>query len=660
MQFHLNGFQTGDPEVAPSAAAGTPAGTPAGLPDAVDVLIVGCGPAGLVLAAQLAAFPEIKTRIVERKPGPLESGQADGIACRSVEMFAAFGLSDRLLREGYWVNETVFWGPDESDRSRIVRTGRIQDVEDDLSEFPHLIVNQARIHQHLLDKMRRSASRLVPDYGLEVTGVEVRDGEYPVLVTLARTSTGTGTSTSTSTSTGDDAPVRVRARYVVGCDGARSRVREAIGQQLAGDSASQAWGVMDVLAVTDFPDIRFKAAIKSTSGNIIVIPREGGYLVRYYIELDELAPGERVGARDLTFDSLVETARRIIHPYTIDIREVPWWSVYEIGQRLTARFDDAAPGSGREPRIFIAGDACHTHSPKAGQGMNVSMQDAFNLGWKLAAVLRGRSGPELLRTYSDERQAVAQGLIDFDREWARMFSAPPKDPADSAGEGMEPDEFRRRFAASGRYTAGVATRYRPSLITGAAANQHLASGLPVGERFHSAPVVRLADGRPMQLGHAAEADGRWRIYLFCDPAGVQSGSRAARALEYLADEQRSPIVRGTPVGADIDAVVDVRVVIPADHRQVRLETLPTLALPRKGALGLIDYEKAFCVDPDPGRDIYALRGIERTAGCLVVVRPDQYVANVLPLDALDELDAFLSAFMLPARHAQITSVSVML
>jgi phenol 2-monooxygenase len=187
MQFHLNGFRTGDPEVAPAASrAGTPGVAQDGLPDEVDVLIVGCGPAGLVLAAQLAAFPEVRTGIVESKPGPLELGQADGVACRTVEMFDAFGLSDRLLREGYWVNETVFWGPDTTDRSRILRTGRIQDVEDDLSEFPHLIVNQARIHEHLLDKMRRSASRLAPAYGHEVVDVQVGAGEYPVLVTLAR------------------------------------------------------------------------------------------------------------------------------------------------------------------------------------------------------------------------------------------------------------------------------------------------------------------------------------------------------------------------------------------------------------------------------------------------------------------------------------------
>ena len=97
--------------------------------------------------------------------------------------------------------------------------------------------------------------------------------------------------------------------------------------------------------------------------------------------------------------------------------------MYEIGQRLCDKFDDVAHGAidERLPRVFIAGDACHTHSPKAGQGMNVSMQDGFNLGWKLASVLRGRCAPQLLHTYSAERHAIAKELIDFDREWAEVL-----------------------------------------------------------------------------------------------------------------------------------------------------------------------------------------------------------------------------------------------
>src|SRR5271157_1824811 len=140
MQFYLDGYAPGDPDIR-AAAPGAENRAP-GLPEAMDVLIAGAGPAGMLLAAQLSTFPDIATRIVERRDGPLKRGQADGVACRTVETFEAFGLSERLTRESYWVNETVFWRPSSEDPTRIVRTGRVQDVEDGLSEFPHVIVNQ--------------------------------------------------------------------------------------------------------------------------------------------------------------------------------------------------------------------------------------------------------------------------------------------------------------------------------------------------------------------------------------------------------------------------------------------------------------------------------------------------------------------------------------
>ena len=166
--------------------------------------------------------------------------------------------------------------------------------------------------------------------------------------------------------------------------------------------------------------------------------------------------------------------------------------------------------------MFIAGDACHTHSPKSGQGMNVSMQDAFNLGWKLAAVLRGQCAPYLLHSYSAERQAIAKELIDYDREWAKMISAPLKSADDPDDEGVDPAEVQSYFVKHGRYTAGTATRYTQSDLTAAPTHQALAKGLPIGMRFHSAPVIRLADAKAICLGHAARADGRWRLFVFCD------------------------------------------------------------------------------------------------------------------------------------------------
>ncbi len=626
MQYHFDGFRPGDPSVSPRQEE------TGDNRSEVDVLIVGCGPAGLTLAAQLSAFPDIRTRIVDRKPGPLEIGQADGIACRSMEMFEAFGFADKVAREAYWVSETTFWRPGARGLG-IVRADRIQDVEDDLSEMPHTILSQARVHDFYLEVMRNAPRRLVPDYNLHLSGLTRRDDEaYPI---EARFEGRNGTASET-----------IRARYLAGCDGARSAVRDALGFGLEGEAARQLWGVMDILAITNFPDIRLKSAIQSAQGgSLLIIPREGGALVRMYIELDELKENERAADRRVTPEMLIERARSILSPYTLDVREVAWCSAYEIGQRLCDSFDDLGPDrpAGKTPCVFIAGDACHTHSPKAGQGMNVSMADTFNLGWKLAAVLRGQATPDLLHTYSEERRAKAQELIDFDRDMARLFSSKTEDSA-SAGT------FQTYFQKHGRYTAGVETRYDPSIIVADATHQELAKGLTVGMRFHSAPVIRLADAKPMQLGHVLKADGRWRLIAFApaEDRGLSDGA-IARLCTWLKRGADSPIRRYTPEGADLDAVIDLRAVFQAGHRELVLEDMPSLLKPAKGRLGLTDYEKIFCPDLKTGPDIFDLRRIDRRTGALVVVRPDQFIAHVLPLEERGGLSKFFDGFMIPAR-----------
>ena len=636
MQFHLNGFRPGNPLHLEASALARPH-TDA-VPEQVDVLIVGCGPAGLTLAAQLAAFPDIHTCIVEQKDGPMKLGQADGIACRTMEMFQAFDFAEPILQEACWINEVTFWKPDEQQPDNIARHGRVQDTEDGLSEFPHVILNQARIHVFYLENMRNSPSRLEPHYSrklLDVT-VDPTATDYPVTVRLERT---------------DGGQIEVvKARYVVGCDGARSNVRRAIGRQLVGDSANHAWGVMDILATSNFPDARFKVAIQSAHGNLMIIPREGGHLIRLYVEMDKLGVDERVAERNITVDQVIAAAQRIFHPYTLDVKEVPWWSVYEIGQRICDKYDDvpeAAMGS-QLPRVFIAGDACHTHSPKAGQGMNFSMQDTFNLGWKLMAVLRKQCPPELLNTYSAERQVVAQQLIDFDKEWATMFSDRAKQGDASDEKGVDPKEFQKYFEQHGRFTAGMGTHYSPSVITGPNTHQQLAQGFIIGTRFHSAPVVRISDAKPVQLGHAGKADGRWRLYAFAGAQGLGDSSAAGipALCKFLQESPDSPVRKYTPEGQNVDAMFDVRAVFQQGHRELFMDNMPELLLPAKGRLGLLDYEKAFSPDLKNGPDIFDLRGIDRTQGALVVVRPDQYVAHVLPLGDHAALTQFFAGFML--------------
>ncbi|AXK46168.1 FAD-binding monooxygenase [Brachybacterium saurashtrense] len=640
MQFHHHGYLSTEPRVA--AAAGTGIDRPDDLPDTMDVLIIGSGPAGAIAAAQLSQYPEVSTRLVERRPGRLELGQADGIQARSVETFQAFGFAERIIAEAYRITEMNFWGPDPENPQHIARTSRTDDDPRGVSEFPHLIVNQARVLDYYLEAAARGPARITPDYGWEFTGelTVTEDEPFPVAVTLRRTA-----------GPEEGAERTVRAKHVYGCDGAHSRVRRAIGCTMAGDKALHAWGVMDVLYDTDFPDIRTKCAIQShDGGSILLIPREGGYLVRMYVDLGTVAADDGGAVRDTPLEIVIAQANQILHPYTLEVRDVAWHSIYEVGHRVTDRFDDVPEGERgtRVPRVFIAGDACHTHSAKAGQGMNVSMQDGFNLAWKLGQVLSGRSPAALLDTYSAERQVVAQNLIDFDREWSSLMAKRPEELG-------SPDEVAEFYVRTSEFPAGFMTEYTDSMITREATGQELATGFPIGKRFKSDRVVRVSDANPLHLGHHARADGRWRLYAFADAAAPSAADSALRRWAgWLLEAPDSPVRVHTPAGADLDTLFDIKAIYQQGHHEFAITDAPEIFRSRSGPFALADYERVFATDRrDPELfdtvDIFDTRGISRD-GAVVLVRPDQYVAGVFSLTDTEGLAEFFRGHLLPADH----------
>jgi phenol 2-monooxygenase len=195
----------------------------------------------------------------------------------------------------------------------------------------------------------------------------------------------------------------------------------------------------------------------------------------------------------------------------------------------------------------------------------------------------------------------------------------------------------------------MAVEYRPSLITGEPTHQQLASGFEIGTRFHSWPVMRFWDAKRVHLGHTLKADGRWRLLAFAgadDPGSRRS--RLSRLCEFLAESPDSPIRKYTPADADIDAVIDVRAIVQRNHRELAVELIPPFLVPHKGRYGLRDYEKLFCAELRGEDDIFARRGIDRADGCIVIVRPDQFVASVLPLDGMSDLAAFFDRFLISA------------
>ncbi len=146
----------------------------------------------------------------------------------------------------------------------------------------------------------------------------------------------------------------------------------------------------------------------------------------------------------------------------------------------------------------------------------------------------------LLATYADERHAVAEELINFDREFARMISAKPRSKENP--DGVDPTEFQKYFQLFGQFTAGVAIQYRPSMLVGPDTHQSLAAGQVIGKRFHSAPVIRHGDAKPVQLGHCMTANGAWRIFAFAGGAIPMSKDCGVRALaEFLSSDSRSPL-----------------------------------------------------------------------------------------------------------------------
>jgi phenol 2-monooxygenase (NADPH) len=194
-----------------------------------------------------------------------------------------------------------------------------------------------------------------------------------------------------------------------------------------------------------------------------------------------------------------------------------------IGQRLAEEF---SVGN----RVFLTGDACHTHSPKAGQGMNVSLQDGYNMGWKLAMVLKGLSDPNLLETYTLERGKVAADLIDFDRNWTKQLAARGQHKGDRSngtnGTDHEETNFSDVFIKAAKYTAGLTAKYADSsIIDAAGSEQNLASEVVVGMRFPSAQVVRFCDAKAMQLAKALKADGRWRLVIFAGDLQVAENKK---------------------------------------------------------------------------------------------------------------------------------------
>ncbi|KAI9464680.1 FAD binding domain-containing protein [Boletus coccyginus] len=606
----------------------------------VDALIIGAGPAGLMCANALTAMARANVKIIDKRQGsPLKvaAGQADGIQPRTIEVLQSYGLAERLIREGNQMHMCtghggfkVIYNPGCD--GGIECTERVPCVITPTARYPFQItLHQGAIEDIFIDSMRGHGVEVErPSRPIDIEISEDIDElssplSYPVKVTVERLDAIDEESKTEI----------IHAKFVVGADGAHSWVRNALGIKMEGEQTDYVWGVIDIVPETNFPDIHNFTVIHSRSGSCLIVPREGN-LVRFYIQLsgtDAMDPlTGRADKSKMTPQKLVSVLRKIFHPFELgDPKEVEWWTIYIIGQRIASSYS-------HKDRVFIAGDACHTHSPKAGQGMNASMNDTHNLAWKLAQVLRGWSNTFLLKTYEHERRKYAQDLINFDKELAVLISEKPRAAENESSVFHE--QLRVLHMTFAEFESGIGVHYSPSAIVDPK-HQKCTENLIVGKRMLPQIFIRAADIRPVDIQDMLPADVRFKVLCF---VGNLTETRVAE-LMLLAEELSKPssVFHKYSADGNISTIFDIITIIAGTKDDTNYLVVPSFFRAHWTKVLLDDTD----MTGSKGGGAYARFGTDPKQITLVVVRPDGYVGTIVPSTALADLDNYFGSFLVP-------------
>ncbi|KAK7031527.1 phenol 2-monooxygenase [Favolaschia claudopus] len=657
-----------------------------------DVVVVGGGPAGLMASLCLTTYGFNILHIDER-PHPTTAGRADGIQPRTIEVLrniggvsnapvpggpiaglspiAGGGVAKKMISKGVRVYEVAFWDPTAD--QKLARTSRAPSCPEfiDVVDNYTLLLHQGLIEEAFLDEIEARRNLLRDPIPTPRSGIF-----RPYTLRDCRTLPSSDLLSSTHPvecviEHGDSkAKHTIRSRYLLGCDGAKSHVRRCIsgGEEgdgewkglitMQGEATDIVWGVLDARVKTNFPDIKYKCLIHSKSeGSIMIIPREAN-LVRFYVQLQSTEGGQIVSiTRDkATLDICIARAKKIFEPFELEFGYVDWFSVYQIGQRIASQYT-------LDHRIILGGDATHTHSPQAGQGMNISMLDMYSLAWKLNLVIKGLGKPEiLLPSYEHERRGVAEELLKFDGAYSRLFSGRGPDAKHLPG-GVDAEKFIEMFKQNAFFTSGCGAIYFANELN-ALPGAKLLDGrhrrafnppgvkLVAGQRMTPGHVTRVADGNNVRLQQEVKMNGAFRIHIF---AGDLRWTRPAlEAFAAFIDSPDSFFERHRVSPGVPSSIVDgpAAVMNHDDHAkhthtfnpfftfltivgthwyEWEIADLPSpLRLYRSQVYGdaLFDHRVA---EADTNAPLHRKFGIDMQKGAIVVVRPDSYVGAIVDL-----------------------------
>ncbi|KAJ7494326.1 FAD binding domain-containing protein [Mycena galericulata] len=582
-----------------------------GHPDSyTDVLVIGAGPGGLMTAQALARLG-VKVRVVDRRAPGEAYGYADGLMPRTLEVWKSYGMLEKIMGpkgNGMYVMVGYEQNPNGEGLVRCVPNPNV--IVPTRYPYEYTLATET-LEGTLRENLEEAGTHITycaAPISIDCPGTEGEDSLVKVvlqhgLVNASGTYFYPGKDVNESSNT-----EVVHAKYVIGADGSHSWVRRHLKIPMEGDTTDSFWGVTDVVVDTDLPDYRTKCVIQSSAGPVIIIPREGE-IIRIYVGL---SPQEAVRTSDGRLDPSLPTERvrglvlgRIqdsLRPYKMEFTEVIWCTVFPVSQLVAAKYRVL-------DKVFIVGDACHTHSPKAGQGANASMGDGHNLAWKLALVLRGWAKPSLLDTYQDERRKYAQDLIAFDKKLSENL-------ANGTAVG-----FQDLIHESNLFTSGVGLQYKSDLTKLELPSG--ASNLIAGFRLPPSPLLRLSDWCPIEMQDLAPSDGLFKIFIF--PGDILVPAEKARLEKF-----------GASLSASIVSILTERIriytVLNSAKDKAIWSDVPKIAR---------DWKNVFVSE---GRDVYSHLGIS-PEGAAVLVRPDGYISILTTLDiAAGEIATFFEEF----------------
>ncbi|EIM82041.1 uncharacterized protein STEHIDRAFT_103548 [Stereum hirsutum FP-91666 SS1] len=595
----------------------------------VDVLIVGAGPAGLMAATALAKGG-VNVKIVDQKPTSVAAGQADGLMPRTIEVLQSYGLAESLLKQTAQLHMMSFYN--HQPEGGVKRTGRAPLITSQLNaRYPFCgTLNQGAIEKVFLESLLEAG--IVVDrpcrpisLAMSTDTKKLDDPHaYPVKVVLEHLDQQNEESEKKV----------VFAKFVIGTDGAHSWVRKSLGIQMEGETTDHVWGAIDIKITpeSNFPDWRNTCTVNAANTTILMIPREQD-MVRLYVELGledgllDTASG-RIAVGKIGPERILEITKPAFEPFVLEPASIDWWTVYIIGRRVASRFSV-------NDRAFIAGDACHTHSPKAGQGMNASMNDSHNLAWKLIYVLRGWADMSLLKTYEFERLKFAQDLIRFDGLYEAGFSVKARSELLKDKTKPPPEQFEA-FHEYGGLTSGVGVQYSPSVITASYPGQTAchATKLIVGQRLPPQIVLHAADNRPVEIQDLCPSDTRFKILVF-------TGDILAPAQSERVQRFATGITRSTSIVSKLgDKAFDIMCVVKGEKETSVYLDVPSV-LRSHWTKVLLDARNATHTG---GGMMYESYGVS-SDGAIVVVRPDGYVALVTALEDIVAFEQYFSGFL---------------